>query len=147
MAQVLTTLPAMLERELERHAGLSWMEYHALAMLSEQEGHLMRMSRLAAVTNASLSRLSHLVKRLEARGYLRREPDASDGRFIVAILTLAGRTALVAAAPWHVESVRRFVFDAVGAQDMAVLRSAFDRIAVALDEARERVAEAADPDS
>ena len=70
MARVLTSLPARLERDLQHHANLNWMEYHALAMLSEHEGHTMRMTRLAAVTNASLSRLSHLVTRLEGRGEL-----------------------------------------------------------------------------
>jgi len=37
------------------------------------------MSVLAEVTNASLSRLSHLVKRLEKRGLVRREPDPRTG--------------------------------------------------------------------
>ncbi|ONH22369.1 hypothetical protein BL253_35860 [Pseudofrankia asymbiotica] len=135
MARVLTMLPARLERDLQYHANLNWMEYHALAMLSEHDGHTMRLTRLAAVTNASLSRLSHLVTRLEARGYLRREPDPDNGRFTNAVLTPAGYEKLVAAAPWHAESVRSLVFDAVDPADMAILRSAFDRISRALDQA------------
>ena len=50
----------------------------------------MRMSSLAEVTNASLSRLSHLVQRLEVRGLVRRRPDPADGRFTNAILTEKG---------------------------------------------------------
>ena len=75
-----------LECQLQEDAGLSFIEYHALARLSEIPGTVMRMSELAEVTNASLSRLSHLIKRLEARGLVRREPDPTDGRYTNAIL-------------------------------------------------------------
>ncbi len=68
MASVLHKLRWALECQLERDAGLSFIEYHALARLSEEPDHTLRMSELAAVTNASLSRLSHLVKRLESWG-------------------------------------------------------------------------------
>src|SRR5436190_9254511 len=91
-----------LECQLERDAGLSFIEYHALARLSEEPDRRRRMSDLAAVTNASLSRLSHLVKRLESWGFVRRESDPSDGRFTIAILTDAGYDKLVASAPAHV---------------------------------------------
>src|ERR1700704_3314059 len=74
-AGVLVRLPWALECQLQRAAGLSFIEYHALAMLSEAPDHTRRMSDLAAVTNASLSRLSHLIKRLEGRGFVRREAD------------------------------------------------------------------------
>jgi DNA-binding MarR family transcriptional regulator len=40
------------------------VEYQVLAMLSQSPERRMLMSSLAEVTNASLSRLSHLVKRL-----------------------------------------------------------------------------------
>ena len=85
-----------LECQLQRDAGLSFVEYHALARLSEQPGNTMRMSELAEVTNASLSRLSHLIKRLELRELVRREPDPRDGRFTNAILTRAGLRLLTA---------------------------------------------------
>ena len=88
-----------LECQLQHDAGLSFLEYHALAALSENPGHTKRMSELAEVTNASLSRLSHLVKRLEQRNLVRREPDPTDGRYTNAILTPAGLRLLVASAP------------------------------------------------
>jgi DNA-binding MarR family transcriptional regulator len=110
-ARLLTTLPWALECQLQRDAGLSFIEYHALAMLSETPDHTRRMSDLALVTNASLSRLSHLIKRLEDRGFVRREPDPSDGRYTNAILTKSGYDHLVAAAPAHVAAVRRYVID------------------------------------
>src|SRR5438132_3225440 len=83
------------------------------------------MSELAILTNQSLSRLSHLVKRLEGRGLVRREPDAADGRFTNAILTDEGCANLVASAPAHVETVRALVIDAFNAAELQQLREAF----------------------
>ena len=74
-ATAMVKLRWALECQLQQDAGLSFVEYHALARLSENPGHTMRMSELAEVTNASLSRLSHLIKRLELRGLVRREPE------------------------------------------------------------------------
>jgi DNA-binding MarR family transcriptional regulator len=123
IASVMVQLPWALECQLQRESGLSFIEYHALAMLSERPDHTLRMSELAALTNASLSRLSHLIKRLEVRQLVRREPDRSDGRYTNAILTKSGHAKLVAAAPGHVATVRRLVIDAV---DAAELQQAHD---------------------
>src|SRR3712207_3337575 len=68
LMRLMAQLPWALECQLQRDAQLSVVEYHALAMLSERDNHTMRMSELAVLTNASLSRLSHLITRLEARG-------------------------------------------------------------------------------
>ena len=104
------------------------MEYHALARLSEDPDHTLRMSTLAELTDASLSRLSHLVKRLEARGLVRRKPDPTDGRFTNAILTKSGYQKLVAAAPAHVETVRALVIDGLSAQELGQLRAISERL-------------------
>ena len=121
-------LRGALERQLARDSELSFIEYYAMAMLSEQPGHTLRMSRLAAVTNASLSRLSHLVKRLEARGLVRRETDPTDGRFTNAILTAQGYKKLVASAPGHVETVRDLVIDGLSADELEQLRRMSERM-------------------
>ena len=99
IVRLITWLPWSIDQQLQHDANLAMTDYQVLAMLSESPELRMRMSSLAEVTNASLSRLSHLVKRLEARGLVRREPDPSDGRFTIAILTDAGTTLLVSAAP------------------------------------------------
>src|SRR6476469_10261698 len=98
-------LPWSIDQQLQRDSKLRMVEYQVLAMLSESPERTMRMSSLAEVTNASLSRLSHLVKRLERRGLTRREPDPTDGRFTNAILTEEGFQTLVRAAPGHVRHV------------------------------------------
>src|SRR5216683_619118 len=102
VATMMHKLRWALECQLERDSDLSFTEYHALVRLSEEPDHTLRMSELAALTNASLSRLSHLVKRLESWGFVRRETDPTDGRFTNAILTDAGYAKLVASAPGHV---------------------------------------------
>jgi DNA-binding MarR family transcriptional regulator len=117
-----------LECQLQRDAGLSFIEYHALARLSELPNHTMRMSELAEVTNASLSRLSHLIKRLELRDLVRREPDPNDGRYTNAILTPAGLRLLTASAPAHVAKVRELVIDALSPAELRHLRTASERI-------------------
>jgi DNA-binding MarR family transcriptional regulator len=86
------------------------------------------MSDLAAVTNASLSRLSHLIKRLEARGFVRREADPTDGRYTNALLTKAGYKHLVASAPPHVATVRQLVIDAFTKAEIRQLHEAAERI-------------------
>ena len=125
---MLAKLRWALECQLERDAGLSFIEYHALARLSEEPGPCLRMSELAALTNASLSRLSHLAKRLESSGFIRREPDPTDGRFTRAVLTDTGYAKLVASAPAHVAAVRTLVIDEFQPRELNRLRNAAERI-------------------
>ncbi len=133
MVRVLTRLPATLDAQLERDAGLSFFEYHVLSMLSELPDRTLRMSRLAQLTSASLSRLSNVAKRLEARGLLRREPDPDDRRAIRAVLTDAGMAAVEKAAPGHVTTVRELVVDALGPDRLPQLHAAHERILDRLD--------------
>ena len=78
LVRLFTWLPWSIDQQLQRDADLSMVEYQVLAMLSDNPRRTMRMSSLADVTNASLSRLSHLVTRLEARGLARRAERAAD---------------------------------------------------------------------
>jgi DNA-binding MarR family transcriptional regulator len=109
------------------------VEYQVLAMLSTSPERTMRLSALAEVTNASLSRLSHLFKRLEVRGLVRREPDPVDGRFTNGILTDDGFKTLAAAAPGHVAHVRSQVVDVLSAEQLRRLGMAADRIMSRID--------------
>jgi DNA-binding MarR family transcriptional regulator len=134
VASLMHKLRWALECQLERDSSLSFIEYHALARLSEEPDRTLRMSELAAVTNASLSRLSHLVKRLESWGFVRREPDPTDGRYTNAILTDAGYAKLVASAPAHVSAVRQLVVDEFSPAELAQLRAASERVVARVDE-------------
>src|SRR3984957_16308767 len=118
VAAVMHKLRWALECQLERDSDLSFIEYHALVRLSEEPDRTLRMSELAAVTNSSLSRLSHLVTRLEKWGFVRREPDKTNGRFTNAVLTKAGSTKLVSSAPAHVATVRQLVIDELSPSEL-----------------------------
>lgn len=128
LAGLLIRLPGALDAQLRRDAGIGHFEYQVLAALSEAPHRTLRMSDLAAFANGSLSRLSHVVSRLEQRGWVRREQCRGDGRYTNAILTGAGWAKVVASAPGHVETVRSLVFDALNATQERHLRDIGRRI-------------------
>src|SRR5699024_10087017 len=116
---LLVRLPGALDTQLERDAHLSFFEYMVLAMLAEQDEQVLRMSALAELTNGSLSRLSHVVRRLEREDLVRRETSQEDRRATNAILTDAGRRRVEEAAPGYVRHARGLVLNGVDAQDWA----------------------------
>jgi DNA-binding MarR family transcriptional regulator len=133
LVRLMTWLPWSIDQQLQRDSNLGMVEYQVLAMLSESPQRTMRMSSLAGVTNASLSRLSHLVQRLERRGLVRREPDPTDGRFTNAILTDMGFQTLAEAAPGHVAYVRSLVIDTLTPEQLRRLGRDADRITSRID--------------
>lgn len=133
LSRLIGTLPAALDGQLERDAGLNYFEYLVLAMLSEQPGRALPMSRLSSITSGSLSRLSNVVKRLEGRRYVRRGPHPDDRRVRVVFLCDAGWEALVAAAPAHVTHVRDLVIDALSPRELARLRTALVKVLERVD--------------
>lgn len=130
---VLTRLPAALDAQLGQLADLSYFEYLFLAMLSEQEDRTLQMSELARVTNASLSRLSHVARRLEGRGLLARVADRDDRRCTNAVLSNDGAALVERLAPLHVAEVRRLVFDAIPEQSVGALGAALAAIFATVD--------------
>lgn len=104
-------LPAALDEQLRRDAELSHFEYGVLAALELAEDHTMRMSDLAYLCNGSLSRLSHVARRLETAGLIERFACPTDGRSTLARLIEPGQDRLAKAAPGHVKLVRRLIFD------------------------------------
>ena len=133
LVRLMTWLPWSIDQQLQRDSNLRRVEYQVLGMLSQSPERRMRMSSLAEVTNASLSRLSHLVKRLEERGLVRRQPDPADGRFTNAILTDHGFQALAAAVPGHVTHVRSLVIDVLSPEQLRRLGQVADRIMSRID--------------
>jgi DNA-binding MarR family transcriptional regulator len=118
---LLLRVPAMLDAQLQRDAGLNHFDYLVLSGLSEAPGRRLRMSELAARASSSLSRLSHVVSRLETKGWVRREPCPGDGRFINAVLTDAGWQKVLDIAPGHVAAVRELLVDTLSAEEFAQL--------------------------
>ncbi|MCP2262702.1 MarR family winged helix-turn-helix transcriptional regulator [Promicromonospora thailandica] len=136
---IMISLPAALDARMQRESQMTFFEYMVLSVLSEEPDRTMQMSALATRTSASLSRLSHVVGRLEKRGLLARSRIPGAGRRTNATLTEAGYDVVVAAAPGHVAAVREYLIDSLEPRDLAALR----RIGAAVDAAIHR--EPADP--
>ncbi|WP_445185127.1 MarR family winged helix-turn-helix transcriptional regulator [Pseudonocardia sp. Cha107L01] len=132
---LLVRLPAAIDSQLQRDANLGMVEYQVLAMLAKEPVRTLRMSVLAAQTGASISRLSHLVTRMERRELIRREPDAGDGRFTNAVLTDEGMRVLAEAAPAHVAFVRNIVIDALTPERLRRLGQDAQRIITRIEAA------------
>ena len=132
-AAVLQLLPAALDTQLNRDEQLTHFEYFCLAMLSEAPERTLRMTELAARTNATLPRLSRVISGLERAGLVDRVPCPGDRRATNAVLTEAGWAKIVQAAPGHVASVREFVIDALTPAQLAQLGRVSERMLTRLD--------------
>jgi DNA-binding MarR family transcriptional regulator len=130
---VVELLPGVLDTQLRRDAGLSHFEYYVLAMLSESPRRTLRMTALAARTNATLPRLSHVVRRLEDRGLVERSACPEDARATNATLTEEGWRMLQATAPGHVATVRQHVIDALTREQVDQLSGIAEAILHRLD--------------
>lgn len=120
LAALVLLLPSYLEEAVQEH-GLTFFEYSVLVVLADAPDRTMPMSELAHLANGSLSRTSHGARRLEERGLLGRSRCPDDGRVTLVTLTDDGHRQLVDAAPAHVESVRRAIFDALTPEQAADL--------------------------
>ena len=117
-AAIMITLPAALDARLQQEANLTFFEYMVLSVLSEHADRTMQMSDIAAGVSASLSRLSHVVTRLEKQGLVVRSRVPGSGQRTNATLTDAGYDKVMAAAPGHVRAVRDFFVDALAPADV-----------------------------
>ncbi|WP_341924522.1 MarR family transcriptional regulator [Nocardioides psychrotolerans] len=133
LVAVTELLPGVLDSQLRADSGLTHFEYYVLAMLSEVPDRVLRMTVLAQRTNATLPRLSHVVRRLEDRGLVQRSPCPDDGRATNATLTAEGVAAVETAAPGHVDTVRRRVLDQLTPPQVQALREVTDALLVGLD--------------
>ena len=130
---VVELLPGILDSQLRRDADLTHFEYFVLAMLSEAPERTLRMTVLGVRTNATLPRLSHVVRRLEDRGLVERFPCPEDGRATNARLTEDGWAKVVDTAPGHVETVRETVIDALTPKQTRQLAEIADAILGRID--------------
>lgn len=128
LVAVLLKLPVELDRQLQRDAEMTHFEYWVVAMLSEASGRRLQLKELAERINSSPSRLSHVMRRLEERGWVVRETNPDDARANDAILTDEGWEKVVATAPGHVETVQELLFDGLTATDVTDLTRVCDRI-------------------
>jgi DNA-binding MarR family transcriptional regulator len=128
------------EAQLQHEEHMPHTYYEILVRLSEAPGHSLRMSQLAEASAYSKSRASHAVARLEERGWVRRVNCPTDRRGQIAELTEDGYAALSAAAPGHVEQVRRSLFDALTPEQVSQLATISAAILAAGDPCRQQKA-------
>ena len=127
-------VPDRLGRDLQEQTGLTMADYEILVWLSETPERRLRMSELADLTLSSRSRLSHQIDRMEKAGYVERQECSDDRRGFFAVLTERGWQTLVAAAPYHVESVRRRLMDVLTPEEFAELGRLSQKLVDRLDQ-------------
>ncbi|MEJ1089168.1 MarR family transcriptional regulator [Microbacterium sp. Mu-80] len=133
LTAVLELLPHQIDAQLLRDEELTHFDYATLSMLALAEGRRMRMTDLATGVNATLSRLSHAISRLEKRGFVRRTRTPDDARATTVQLTADGHRKVIRATPEHVRTVRSFVFDALDAEQRRQLHDITAALLARLD--------------
>lgn len=128
-------LNARLNREMQDECGMSIADFSVLVQLSEHEGSRMRVLELARALRWEKSRLSHQLTRMGQRGLIERSNCTEDRRGAFVVLTDAGRQAVEAAAPRHVESVRRYLFDGLTPEQVDALAAISGGVIARLDDA------------
>ena len=129
---VVSLLPSALDSQMSRDAGMSSFEYLVMAVLSEQSDRTLQLKQLGVFSNGSLSRLSHVITRLEDQGWVARSRDPANGRVKLATLTDKGMRQVIDAAPGHVHEVRRLVFDQLTPEQLRALTDVASTIGAAL---------------
>ncbi|RIQ26252.1 MarR family winged helix-turn-helix transcriptional regulator [Jiangella rhizosphaerae] len=123
-----TVLGAALSRQMQTESMLSMQDFEVLVHLTDVDDARLRVSELARAMRWEKSRLSHHLSRMEKRGLIGREECTSDGRGAFIVLTPEGRAAIEAAAPSHVDAVRRHFFDILTDDDVDALTSIAGRV-------------------
>lgn len=132
VATLLERLPTALDAQLQRDSGLTHFEHGILFALDSAPERRLRLSILAAYASCTLSRLSRAISRLESQEWVRREIDATDGRFTLGVLTDDGHAKVVESTPGHQALVQRLVFDTLTAAQARQLGTISRRISAAI---------------
>ena len=130
-------LSAMLHRELQDDAGLSMPDYEVLVHLTDSQQGRIRVTDLARLLQWERSRVSHHMTRMERRRLVQRVECAEDGRGAFIVITPQGRAAIEQAAPGHVNTVRRLVFDGLSPEEVGALATIIEKALAQLDDQAE----------
>jgi DNA-binding MarR family transcriptional regulator len=135
LVQMTSRLDARLNRQLQQTSGLSLADYDVLVLLTEAADGRLRVFEIAEDLRWEQSRLSHHLARMQRRGLVTREECTTDRRGAFVVLTPVGRKAIEQAAPAHVATVRRLIFDGLSKDQVATLESTVSEVLSRLDEA------------
>ncbi|CAN3126460.1 MarR family winged helix-turn-helix transcriptional regulator [Mycobacterium sp. smrl_JER01] len=131
---MVSRLHTAMHRQLQQDCELSLSDYDVLVALAERGP--MRIHELGELIGWEQSRLSHQLRRMRGRGLVDREGDGDDRRGATVGLTEAGRAALHAAAPGHVDLVRSVVFDGLSEAHQRAFGAAVEAVLARLGTAR-----------
>ena len=129
-----THLHAHLSREIQSQSDLSYADFSVLVQLTDTDEGRTRISELADLLQWERSRLSHHLKRMEARGLIERSDCSEDRRGQFVAVTATGHAAIAQAAPAHVEQVRRLVFEGASAAELAAITDLSERVLARLSQ-------------
>lgn len=127
-----TPLAAALNRQLMNDSALSSADYEVLVVLSESAGGVLRAGELGRATGWEKSRLSHHIKRMEARRLVERQDCVTDGRGLLVAITDHGRKAISDAAPGHVQAVRNYIIDVLTPAQLEMLAEVGEAVSARL---------------
>jgi DNA-binding MarR family transcriptional regulator len=126
-------LEGELARQLAADSGLSYPDYAVLVALTDRPDGRMRVSELARELGWEKSRASHHLTRMAARGLVKKERCPSDRRGSFIVVTKRGRKEIEAAAPGHVDAVRRLFVDRLSARQLESIREVAETVLAGLD--------------
>lgn len=127
-------LDAELARQLAVDSDLSYPEYLVLVALTDRTDGRMRLNELGEVLGWEKSRSSHLVARMTERKLVSKEKCDSDRRGAYVVVTALGRRAIAAAAPGHVEAVRRLFVDVLTPAQLTAIGEAAESVLAAISQ-------------
>ena len=108
--------------------GLTPSKFNVLMELAASTGGRLPLCEIGRRLIRSAPNITGLVDRLEADGFVRREPDPDDRRRVMAAITEVGWGTLRRAAPLVFEAERRLLHE-VGAEDRRMLIRVLETVA------------------
>ncbi|MET9505809.1 MarR family transcriptional regulator [Streptomyces sp. NPDC006622] len=127
-------LGGRLARMLQAESNVSAADFAVLVHLTDVPEGRQRFLDLSQALEWEKSRMSHHIARMAKRGLVARQECPEDGRGAFVVITEAGREAIEAAAPRHVEAVRALFLDHVTPAELRVLAEISDRVVSKMDE-------------
>ena len=121
-------LTAALAQSLKADSAMSISDYEVLAILSEAPDGAIRARELRRELRWEKSRLAHHIRRMEQRGYVRRDDCVEDLRAPLVCLTDSGVAAIRDAAPAHVDRVRELFFSALTSEQARAMREGAEAV-------------------
>ena len=126
-------LKAALARELAAQSPLSYPDYEVLVALTDQDDGRLRPYELGELLGWEQSRLSHHLGRMVQRGLVKKVPCETDRRGSYVAVTAKGRRAIEAAAPGHVDAVRRLFIHQATPKQLEAIVDVAERVLHLLD--------------